>query len=323
MIDLNKLDLATRAWWTGMTRAQQKFYLSQHPKSKLKVTEKPTDAPKDDPAPAPVKQSASKATVDEFTQMGVRTNSPTAAGKAAHLKRLCDTWNDTLQMSLADYKSRFFPEHPNARLAIDFGEEQLVESISVSTKTADFNLVREFTRSGDGELHVEHKKFEVPEKRQSKGLARKIMRTHIAEYKKMGIKRVTTYANIDVGSYAWAKYGFVPSIGDWDFVKLQAESRVRKALAAMETGGSSRISFKSKEDAKLAHEQVKQLVKSKDPKSMWDLSDLTMDVVYGKNGPTMTLGKALLFDNGWEGALEFQDKDTMRRFDAYTNGAKK
>jgi len=61
---------------------------------------------------------------------------------------------------------------------------------------------------------VEHNLFLVPEEIQGKGFAKDILKTFYKQYQKSGIKNIEIYANIDVGGYAWGRYGFQAQIDD-------------------------------------------------------------------------------------------------------------
>ena len=57
-------------------------------------------------------------------------------------------------------------------------------------------------------VSVNHFKFELDEKLQNKGYAKAVLKSFYEEYKKAQIDEITTLANMNVGGYAWAKYGF-------------------------------------------------------------------------------------------------------------------
>lgn len=61
---------------------------------------------------------------------------------------------------------------------------------------------------------VSHDYFELPEELQGKGIAKKIFKGLFSEYERMGIDRVEVSANMDVGGYCWAKYGFAAKTSD-------------------------------------------------------------------------------------------------------------
>ena len=67
-------------------------------------------------------------------------------------------------------------------------------------------MTREFKRDDSGDLVAVHDYFKAG--RTGGGLAKDVMRASMDEYKKLGIDKVTVHANIDVGGYAWAKFGF-------------------------------------------------------------------------------------------------------------------
>ncbi len=77
-------------------------------------------------------------------------------------------------------------------------------------------VTREFSRSvekgKDGKPRVrksvEHSLLLLPEHMKANGLAADLTRDSLAEYDKMGVDEVTLHADIDMGSYAWAAYGY-------------------------------------------------------------------------------------------------------------------
>ncbi len=72
-----------------------------------------------------------------------------------------------------------------------------------------FDLWREFyPNSKDGEPECHHNLFTLPQQAQGKGISREIFADLYEQYRKIGIRYATVYANIDVGGYTWAKYGF-------------------------------------------------------------------------------------------------------------------
>lgn len=67
---------------------------------------------------------------------------------------------------------------------------------------------RGFKRGEDGVLTVEHRLFEVDKDYQGKGLSKAVLRAFYEEYRAVGVDKITVHANIDVGGYTWARYGF-------------------------------------------------------------------------------------------------------------------
>ena len=125
-------------------------------------------------------------------------------------------------------------------------------------------------------------------------------------YKKMGLNSVQLSANIDVGSYAWAKYGFVPKTqGDWDHLRGR-------------TGvGQHWQQMKPNVDPDQV-EHVDRILSDPDPHAIWDLADVPYKAPagWGRDENT-TIGKALLMNKSWSGKLDLNGADSMARFNDY------
>lgn len=89
------------------------------------------------------------------------------------------------------------------------GEKRFtVEWIGKSSSGDEIKLVRTFYRDADGLLECHHDFFVIPEDMQGKGFSKKTFQLLYKEYQRMGVDYITVMANIDVGGYCWAKYGF-------------------------------------------------------------------------------------------------------------------
>ncbi len=71
-----------------------------------------------------------------------------------------------------------------------------------------FILTRSFTDHGENGIEVHHDLFQLPKSAQGKGTSKRILGMFYEEYKRMGVTEITVDANIDVGGYTWARYGF-------------------------------------------------------------------------------------------------------------------
>jgi hypothetical protein len=153
------------------------------------------------------------------------------------------------------------------------------------------SITRRFTKNAAGELQVYHAYFSAGS--QGNGAGKEFFRTSFGQYQRMGIKEVTVTANIDVGTYAWNKYGFKPkSESDWDIVRRTVDGR----LDAMRQSGEI--------DAD-THRRMKALTTSPNVDNLAKIAD-------------STLGKKLLINAGsWGGKLRLDDPAQMRRFSDY------
>jgi hypothetical protein len=118
------------------------------------------------------------------------------------------------------------------------------------------------------------------------GLAKKAMGNLVDLLQRSStVTKVNLYANIKVGAYAWAKYGFVPSQMEWNGLKRSLKDRLD--YLPDDVG-----------------QRVGPMLKSDDPRVLWAVSD----------DPR---GDDIMIENGWNGTLNFDDEQAMRRFNAY------
>lgn len=98
--------------------------------------------------------------------------------------------------------------------------------LRTSRKMADhLRYLRIFTQEGSSPIHVENKHLLVPEAAQDMGINKKLFTANLALYKAAKVDKIKLEANVDVGGYAWFRYGFKPTqlhgvhgvsgIGDW------------------------------------------------------------------------------------------------------------
>jgi hypothetical protein len=73
--------------------------------------------------------------------------------------------------------------------------------------------------------------FNINKSSTGSNIGKKILAGNVEIYEKLGIEQVRVSANIDVGGYAWAKYGYVPTQDSWDFLRTRLETKL--------TGGGS------------------------------------------------------------------------------------
>lgn len=139
----------------------------------------------------------------------------------------------------------------------------------------------------DGEVTVGHEMFRVSSSAQGGGVAKSMLKQSFKLYEEMGVSKVTLEANINVGGYAWAKYGFLPDAGEWEYLRKSLTKNLDALALSDELAAPLRA-----------------LINGDDPKAIWVLSDS----IYGKN---------LLLDTSWEGYIDLKDEQAMARFRGY------
>lgn len=111
---------------------------------------------------------------------------------------------------------------------VDMDIEKIENGLRLSIKTGrsvssehQFYMVKSLKDDG-GKFVVNHDKIQIPAGAQNTGINKKMFRDDLELYKAEGVQKITLMANVDVGGYAWFRYGFVPtdmkqleSISDW------------------------------------------------------------------------------------------------------------
>jgi hypothetical protein len=167
----------------------------------------------------------------------------------------------------------------------------------------DSSTVKRITRTIRlDQRKVDHDYFVVSEGSQGSGAAKRILKEAVEAYVKMGIDQVDVHANIDVGGYAWVKYGFLQTRSDWDGMRA-----VMKGKLGRKFGVKSLLN----ESDQQAWEDVEAILDNGDPKAMWLLADSKLTI----NGDSV--GKKLLLGSNWYGSLNLRDPESLARFRAY------
>lgn len=155
-----------------------------------------------------------------------------------------------------------------------------------------FALERTFYLNAQGERVVSHDYFKVPASLQGAGLSKKIFTTYYEEYKAAGIELIEVGANLNVGGYTWAKYGF----------SAANEAEVNGVLANL-TKGSATFAATKAEMQKVVTSFYK-VNPAETP--------FPMDRIANIPG-----AKPLLLGTDWHGSLSLSDAPRRAIFEAY------
>jgi len=174
-----------------------------------------------------------KVEADDFKKDRVDIDSYTE-GDEKRLGKFVDVWNDHIGEAPAEFKKDFLGGIPGT-MSIKFqydenprtGEpRQSHMEIRGKLQDADGATIGTYTREIDFvENKAESAYFKLDKSDQGKNLGKQMLAANVAMYQKLGLDRVETYADIDVGGYAWAKYGYVPTDNDW--YELQGTLRTK------------------------------------------------------------------------------------------------
>lgn len=202
---------------------------------------------------------------------------------------------------------------PGLRLTLQHGAAELAVSASVrhdvrkqATEFAEsallFNLDDDFRY-----VHLDN--FTVTDsKRHGAGTARQFLKNlmEVMENPDFDLAIISLHAN-NIGSYAWAKFGFVPDDDSWQKVRNNAQATFERDSLKFRTSAEER-------------ELLEKIIKSDNPQDIWLLADLASPMLSNRpNIESMKLGQRLLIGNPWEGNLERDNPLAMQRFNAYTH----
>ncbi len=137
----------------------------------------------------------------------------------------------------------------------------------------------------------------IPPAAQKEGLAKRLLQNQLALHDHLGTTRIDLNANIDVGGYAWARYGFKPqSAGWWRMLRdgeLSDRVRILKNTPAI---------FSSQEGQAVLTE-LNRLLKSNSPDSIRQVAAMDFRVPSADGASLIPLGKRLLLGTDWFGEI--------------------
>lgn len=148
----------------------------------------------------------------------------------------------------------------------------------------DFSLRRYFKKDT-----VYHDLLKIPEDLQGKGISKELLQSMYRQYQNADIKEIRILANITVGGYTWAKYGFSAKASEYNDITHWAQVMIN----------NDRISKADFSDFNKWIEQYK----GKDI----PMHELT-DKPYGKN---------LLLGSAWSGYIDLTDEKQRKVFEKY------
>jgi len=129
---------------------------------------------------------------------------------------------------------------------LSFTEKQVsISNSKVNIFYKGDGMALERTFHFNGLKNVDHDYFKIPKGVQGGGLSKQLFRVLYEQYQNAGIQILNVHANIDVGGYTWAKYGFGATNNE--FVYNLAKERLNKS----EFANFNKIWDKSKDKKKL------------------------------------------------------------------------
>ncbi len=158
--------------------------------------------------------------------------------------------------------------------------------VHLSWRGNGVELKRAFRIDDNGAKYVDHELFQLDRQLQGKGVSRQVFKALYEQYRVAGVERIELYANIDVGGYAWARYGFC----------------VRDRNEAI-----SAIHFSA-----LTAKQEKRIMGLIDGHFNASSDPFPMNKI-----ARLPYGKKALLGSDWEGVLDLTDTQQRRVFERY------
>ena len=252
----------------------------------LKDLAKRSEAPlqPDTPTPPPMEMAAfQKLMEDKGVKLAMGQDRPEALYEEFR-SIFGNGWNEFVS-SYVDVIDSF---EPGSKLHLNMARWQSSPGVTTTLsmrlsdlKTFDDVLTRKvFVQEG----MVYNELFDLPDRFQGKGLAKKVLAKQFKSYRlSTGIEQVDVTAGLTAGGYTWARFGFLPSQKDWQ----------KLLIAAMDDN----IESISKLATHLTRSQV-------GPEGLWSIADHPE-------------GRRFLAGRGWAGVFDFNNPDQVARFEAY------
>ena len=109
----------------------------------------------------------------------------------------------------------------------NYGEDKIRMFGKLKDTGEGITNIGSYIRSVDFQKRkIESEYFALNESAQGHGIGKRMLAANIALYQKLGLDRVKTHANIDVGGYAWARYGYAPTRSSWDELGGYIETKI-------------------------------------------------------------------------------------------------
>jgi uncharacterized protein len=175
------------------------------------------------------------ATADDFDKAGI----PFSGERA---EQFLQKWNDKIGMDPAEFKQRFtggMQDVVDMRITLN-GDEFTINGNIYETPEMYGDKIGNFTRDIKPDKKEAYSAlFEIEKDAQKSDIGKKILAGNIEVYEALGITKVKVTANIDVGGYAWAKYGYVPTQSAWEHLSAELEEKLDNMSEGRGSRGSS------------------------------------------------------------------------------------
>jgi hypothetical protein len=140
--------------------------------------------------------------------------------------RFLKNWDEKIGMEPEEFKTVFLGGVPSTMSISALGDSRFDVGGSLLDKEGGRPV-----GTYDRELYLNEKRaysafFKIEKDQTDANIGKKVLAGNIEMYEKLGITEVGVTANIDVGGYAWAKYGYVPTQEAWNSFRQRLASEM-------------------------------------------------------------------------------------------------
>lgn len=211
------------------------------------------------------------------------------------------TWNQHIKVDPAIYLTEIYKHFgPGGVLSIDGLGDGMTLTYVNTTAAGGCEITRHYSGLGGPNSEVSHSYFSVPRGNRGEDKGKKLFAASLDFYERVGIKKITVHANIDVGSYAWARYRFVPNNSrQFDVIKT--------AVGRFRLAGTWLRDFP----------EFKRAMEGTDLKGAWVIADhISAQIRAGK----MTKQENPMMHLHWYGHIDLKNAAHVRKVREYVGG---
>lgn len=182
-----------------------------------------------------------KAAMADFAKDNVGIDAETRSNPDKE-KKFIDTWNEHVGEAPAEFKKDFLGGLAGS-MNIHYDDSNDTLSFRGYLKDKDGDNIGEYTR----EIDFKNNKavssyFKLKEGEQHSNIGKTMLKANVAMYQQMGLDSVDVHANIDIGGYAWARYGYVPTRSYWRSLSSDLDDKIDGLSGAGGGSGGYRAS---------------------------------------------------------------------------------
>jgi hypothetical protein len=143
----------------------------------------------------------------------------------AGTEKFLGMWNEHVQEAPEEFKHDFLGGIEGSMNIDTRGDEWIISG----SLEQDGEKIGDYNRSINwASKSAESAYFRLASGDRGQGVGKTLLASNVAMYQRLGLGGVDVHANIDVGGYAWAKYGYVPKPSSWRSLQSDIEESIDK-----------------------------------------------------------------------------------------------